>query len=273
MRVGASRTSPSVVPLELVDRVGHLELGPFEADIAGQGVAVAVQAGGAQAQDDVARTDLLARDDLVLFDDADREARHVEFALAVGVGHFGGFAAQQGAIRLPAAGGDAFDHLGDQSGLELVQGHVVEEEQRLGTHDEHVVDAHRDEVDADGVELLGLGGHLDLAADAVGAGDEHGIAVVFLEELLVVVEAEQAREAPGHIDDPRPVRAGQVGLDVVDHDIVGVDVHAGLCVADVFTHWQSGSPQTCRVDSRSMENLFIRMLTGIGYLPLQQAVQ
>jgi len=89
-----------------------------------------------------------------------------------------------------------------------VQGYVIEEEQWLSAHHEHVVDAHRHQVDAHSVEAFGLGRHLDLTAYAVGAGDQHGVAVVLLEELLVVIQAKQSGEPPGHVDDPGPVRAG-----------------------------------------------------------------
>ncbi len=41
-------------------------------------------------------------------------------------------------------------------GVELPGDDVVEEEQRLGPHADEVVDAHGDEVDADGVEAAGV---------------------------------------------------------------------------------------------------------------------
>ena len=56
--------------------------------------------------------------------------------------------------------------------VELAGGEIVEEEQRLGALREQVVDAHGDEVDADGVVPAGLDGDLELGADAVGGGDE-----------------------------------------------------------------------------------------------------
>ena len=58
----------------------------------------------------------------------------------------------------PAAVGDARDELLDLVGVELADRDVVEEEQRLGALAHDVVDAHRDEVDADGVEAAGRPG-------------------------------------------------------------------------------------------------------------------
>ena len=54
---------------------------------------------------------------------------------------------------------------------------IVEEEQRLGALHENVVDAHRDEVDADRVVAIQCERELELGADAVGARDEHRLAI------------------------------------------------------------------------------------------------
>ena len=61
------------------------------------------------------------------------------------------------------------------SGVELAGGEIVEEEQRLGALHDEVVDAHRDEVDADRVVHAGLDGDLELGADAVGGRDQDRI--------------------------------------------------------------------------------------------------
>ena len=61
-------------------------------------------------------------------------------------------------------------------------GDVVEEEQRLGPAAERVVDAHRDQVDADRVVLVDERGDFELRAHAVGAGDEDRVFVIPLEQ-------------------------------------------------------------------------------------------
>ena len=81
-------------------------------------------------------------------DHADAEAGQVVVARGVEVGQDGRLAAQQRAVRLDAAGGDALDELLQQRGVVLGHGHVVEEEQRLGPATQRVVDAHRHQVDA-----------------------------------------------------------------------------------------------------------------------------
>ena len=66
--------------------------------------------------------------------------------------------------------GDALDDVGGDVDVELAAGEVVEEEQRLGALHQDVVDAHRDEVDADGVVAVERERELELGAHAVGAG-------------------------------------------------------------------------------------------------------
>ena len=61
----------------------------------------------------------------------------------------GRLAADQGAAGEPAAGGDPADDRGHALRVEPADGHVVEEEERLGAGADDVVGAHRDEVDAE----------------------------------------------------------------------------------------------------------------------------
>ena len=83
--------------------------------------------------------------------------------------------------------------------VEPAGGEVVEEEQRLGALADQVVDAHGDEVDADGVEPPGLDREPELGADAVGRGDQDRVGVARGPE---VEERAEAAE-PGHHPGPR----------------------------------------------------------------------
>ena len=56
--------------------------------------------------------------------------------------------------------------------VELAGGEIIEEEERLGALDDQVVDAHRDEVDADPVVPVMVDRQLQLGADAVIGGDQ-----------------------------------------------------------------------------------------------------
>ena len=80
--------------------------------------------------------------------------------------------------------------------VELAAREVIEEEKRLGAEREDVVDAHRDEIDADGVVAVELERELELGADAVGAGDQHRLAIAF-GQLEQRAEAADAGEHAG----------------------------------------------------------------------------
>jgi nucleotide-binding universal stress UspA family protein len=71
----------------------------------------------------------------------------------------------QPACRQPAAMPSTI--LDADLGVELAGGEIVEEEQRLGTLHDEIVDAHRNEIDADRIVVAGIDGDLQLGADAV----------------------------------------------------------------------------------------------------------
>ncbi len=58
--------------------------------------------------------------------------------------------------------------------VERAGGELIEEEERLGTLHDEIVDAHGDEVDADRLVHAGLDRDAQLGADAVGRRDEQG---------------------------------------------------------------------------------------------------
>ncbi len=211
--------------------VGLVELEAFGFDdLADEGVAVGVDAAGGEGEDDVTGFYAEGVDGAGELDDADGEAGEVVVAWCVDGGHLRGFAAEEGTAGLLAAVCDALDDAFDVGGIDVVDADVVEEEEGFSALDEHVVDAHGDEVDADGVVDVELGGELDLGADAIGAGDEDGVLVVAFEELLVVVEAEEACEAAGVGDDALALGAAEVAEDELCGLVAGVDIHAGVGV-------------------------------------------
>src|SRR5690606_36124366 len=192
-------------------------------DAADQRIAVGVRAGGGDAQQHVAGADLGAVQQLRLLHRADGEAPQVVLARRVHVGHLGGLAADQGAAGLLAAAGDAADH-GDRGvHVQLAGGEVVEEEQRLGALDQDVVDAHGDQVDADGVVAAQLLGQLELGAHAVGAGDQDRLAVL-------AGQVEQGAEPAQPAHHLGAEAAPHQRLDPLDDLVAGVDVHARVAV-------------------------------------------
>ena len=119
-------SSPSASTLSCTLRPRDLE-----EELAGQGVAVGVQPGGGEADEDVPGTRCAEPSSTVrAVHHADDEARDVVLALGVEARHLGRLAAEQGAAVLPAAAGDAGDHRGQHLGIELARRHVVHEEER-----------------------------------------------------------------------------------------------------------------------------------------------
>ena len=154
-----------------------------------------------EAEDDVARREIAARQDPVALDRADGEAGEVVVALAVEARHLRGLAADQRGAGHAAALRDPLDDARRRLHVERGGGEIVEEEERLGALHDEVVDAHRDEVDADRAVLAAIDGDLQLGADAVGRGDQDRVAEA---GRLQVEERPEAAESAEHA---RPARS------------------------------------------------------------------
>ena len=208
------------------DALAGLVAGDLEEELAGQRVTVGVESGGGQSEEDVSGADGGAGDHLVALDDADDEAGQIVFAILIEAGHLGGFPADEGAVVGAAGGGEAFDDLLEDGGLELAAGQVVEEEERRGTLDGDVVDAVVDEVGADGGVDAELEGELELGADTVSRADEDGILP------LAAVERVKRSKAADPGQDVAVERGGGEGFDAVLGTVTGGDVHTGIGVTD-----------------------------------------
>src|SRR5690349_17522048 len=117
-------------------------------NLADQRVTVRMRAGGGEAEHRVTRLHAAAVENPVLFHDADTEAGEVEVAVRIHPRHFRSLAADERTACLPATLGDATDHGSSGATVELAGGVVVEEKEWLRALHEHVVDAHRYEIDA-----------------------------------------------------------------------------------------------------------------------------
>ena len=157
-------------------RLGQAEL-PLAHEGAHQCVAVRVKPRRGQADDRVARPDGRTVDHPRSLHDPDGGPGQVEGAGGHQPRVLGRLAADERAARRPATRRDAAHQLGHRHGIELADGHVVEERERLGAAAGDVVDAHRHEVDPDRVEASDPGGDRGLGPDAVGRGHEHRLAI------------------------------------------------------------------------------------------------
>ena len=222
-------------------------------DLAHQRKAVGMDAGGGEAEDDVALGNIAGWQELAAFGSTDGKAGEIVVAGGIHAGHFGRFAADQRAARLAAAGGNAADDGRTLVGVELAGREIIEEEQRLGALHDEIVDAHGDEVDADGVVIVGIDRDLQLGADAVIGGDENRIGKACR------LEVEQPAEAADLAVGAGTARRAHCRLDLLDQEVSGIDVDARIAIGQTVLS-QTGSwlvsagyfrRQTCRVICRS----------------------
>ncbi len=96
--------------------------------LARQRVAVAMQPAGGNPDQNIARRDGVAIDNLGFFQNADHESAKIIFASGKIAGVFGGLAADQSAACLTAAGRDAAHHRFGDFHVELAAGEIVQEE-------------------------------------------------------------------------------------------------------------------------------------------------
>ena len=185
-----------------------------------------MDAGGGETQYGVAGADGFAGQQVSPFDGAHGKSGEVEIAFGVEAGHLGRLAADQGAAGLAAAFGDPGDDLRAVGDVQFSGGVVIEKEKRLGALHDDVVDAHGDQIDADGVEHPSADRQFQLGADAVGAGHQNRVPETRR------LEVEQAAE-PAEIG----VAAGAPGrarerLDGLHQGVPGVDIDARVLVAE-----------------------------------------
>ena len=105
----------------------------------------------------------------------DGETREVKVARRVEARHLRRFAADQRAARLRAAFRYALDDRGRDILVESAGGKIVQKQERLRALNDDVVDAHRNQIDADRVVDAALDRDLHLGADAVIGGDQNRI--------------------------------------------------------------------------------------------------
>src|SRR5262245_45656257 len=204
--------------------------GGAEEQLARQAVPVGVQTRRRQPDHYVALRDARAVDDPVAVDHADDEAREVVFAVGVKSGHLGRLAPEQRAIALTAAGRQPVDNLGDDVGVELARGDVIEEEERPGALNQNVVDAVRHKVVTDRVVDARGERHFQLGADPVAARDQNRLARV----------GENAVEHPSEAayfgKDVLVERRARQLLDLLGRHVRRVDVDSRVFVSDRITH-------------------------------------
>src|SRR5438552_1359168 len=226
-RVAQREAFLDVNPRRLQELAGEIRSDVAVEHLAGQGEAVRMQARRGHPDHDVRGLHPRTIQDPALLHHADAEAREVVFAARIETRQLGGLATDQRAPGPQASFRDAFDHLLRFRHVEEAGGEVVEEDDGLGAADHHVIHAHRDQVDADGVVLAGQERELQLGSHAVGSDHEHGFAVP-LGNLEEPSEAADARQDLG------PGRAPGERLDPLHQGVALLDVDTGVAVREPF---------------------------------------
>ena len=214
---------PEGVPA--LERLGEGSAGDLE-DLSHEREPVRVQAARREPDDAVPGADPGPAYDPVLLDEAEAESGEIEVPARIHPRHLGALPADEGSAGQLAAACDPFDHGLRRGRIEPAHGQVVQEQDGLGALREHVVRAHRHEVDPDRLVARGLHRQPQLGADPVRRGDEHRAPVP------VHREPEERREAAHPAEHPGPVRAARDGPDPVDEPGAPVDVHPGIPVAE-----------------------------------------
>ena len=222
-------------------------------------VPVRVQAARRRADQHVTFADAMRPQERGLVGDADAEPRQVELVVRHDAGVLGGLPAQERASRTPASFRHALHDRRHALGHHPPDRQVVQEEQRLGSGADDVVGAHRDQVDADGIQPIGHPRDLELGADAVGGRGEHA----------PLPDPEQPREPADLIGDLGASRSGgQVGDQ--RHGLrggLGVDAGPPVRVA----HGTGQAVGSCNCSSST--NFPARSGIGTGYSPSKHARQ
>src|SRR5712671_4027859 len=170
--------------------------------------------------------------------------------------------ADEGASSFAAGAAHAFDELLDDLRVELAHRKVVKEKERLRALHENVVDAVTHEVAADGGVYAHSHGDFELGADAVRAGDQHGLFPLFTVEREERAEAADAAEhtgskgAAGVVADSLLCVVGDgdidSGIGVFHERVVRLRFCCGRTFARIVRDWEiTGAPGGPR---RSLES-------------------
>ena len=131
-------------------------------------VAVRVQSGRRQSDEDVAFTHGFSVEQIFFIDHADDEAGDVVVIIPIEAGHLGGFAANQRAAVLRAAAGHSANHIGHHFRSQPASRVVVEKKKWAGALHEDVVHTVAYKIVSDGVVDLHRLRDTQFRADAVG---------------------------------------------------------------------------------------------------------
>ena len=198
----------------------------FEEQLAGQRIAVGVQAIGRQAENDIPDLDILASNDPVAFHHTHNKPRQIVLAIGIEAGHLGRLPADQGAAVMLTGIRDAFHHLLGDRRFQLSRRQIVHKEQRRGALHGNIVDAVVHQVSAHGGMQAHREGNLELRSYAIHAGDKHRV------QVLGLVHREEAAKPANFAEHAAGKGFVRQILNALLGAVGAVYIHTGVGVGD-----------------------------------------
>ncbi|CCF82326.1 hypothetical protein NITHO_1020006 [Nitrolancea hollandica Lb] len=184
-----------------------------------------MQPGAGEPNEEIARLDRRAIDNRVAMHAADDKPGEIVGTPGIDPWELCRLATDERAPGIPAGGGHAPDDRLKHRDIEIGRGEIVQEEEGTRAAGEDVVDAVVDEIHPDVLVVSGEVGDQHLGPDAIGAGDQH-VRVVFARS------REESAEMPQPAQNRRAVGASHQIGDTAFGEIGGIDINAGIPVAD-----------------------------------------
>lgn len=197
-------------------------------DFADKGETVGVGARGRESEEDVARGDIGRGEDLCSFNHTHSKTGKIIVVPVVHARHFCRLTADQCASSLETSLGNTGDHIRGHRHVELGTRIIVEEVERLGTLNDEVVDAHRNEVDTDGAVFPMVKSDTELGSNTVSPRNEDRVLVAGFGKVERTAEPANVRvgtRSSSGLDD---------GLDSLDEIVTGIDGNAGSGVSEAL---------------------------------------
>jgi len=204
-----------------------------------------------QAEDNIGRRHISARQQPIAFGSAHGEPRQIVISIPVHAGHFSGFTPDQRTSGKFASLGNAGDNGGGGVAFQPAGGEIVEKEKGFGALDNQIVDAHGDKIDAYPIVTSGGDGYFELRADTIRCRNENRI---FVSGGFRIEQRTETADA-GH--DTFAVRCCGEGFDRFNQLIAGIDVDARILVTEAF----------CRGPPADLGNAFLPRLYVLNYVP------
>ena len=189
-----------------------------------QRIAVGMNARGRKAQKHVAICHLVAGQLLAALNRAHAKTGQIIVAWPIHAGHFRRLATDQGAARQLAPFGNTGHDSGGNAVLKMARCEVIQEKQRFGALHDEVIDAHRDQIDADRIMAVMVDGELDLGAHAIIARHQQRVFVACRARVKKAAKPAQIRLCAG------PTRRLGERANGLHQRVAGSDRDAGMFI-------------------------------------------